>query len=197
MSSHYFDQQQSSPLRPQKISFSVLGREFSATTGSGTFSRDGLDNATRLLIETCSLRGDERVLDLGCGWGPVGLALKSAHPGISLVMSDVNRRAVMLSRQNMADASLEADIVVSDGFERLKGPFETILLNPPYAAGRDVCYGLIDASFEHLCSGGRLLLVARHQKGGKMLQRHIEEVFGSAQTLAKKGGFRVYEGSRA
>lgn len=191
---HYYDEDQQGPLRPRQVSFSVLGRIFSATTGSGTFSKDGLDRATKLLIEYSALQGEERVLDLGCGWGAVGLSLKSVHKNISLVMSDVNKRAVMLTKQNLVKANVEADVRLSFAFENIPERFNVILTNPPYAAGRKVCYQFIEESFTHLEKSGFLLLVARHQKGGKMLEKRIAEVFGNVETLAKKGGFRVYKG---
>lgn len=191
---HYYDEEQLGPLRPQQVSFSVLGRSFSVTTGSGTFSKDGLDKATSLLIESCDLRGDERVLDLGCGWGAVGIALKTVHKDVSVVMSDVNKRAVMLAKQNLEKNGIEADVRVSFAFEKIPESFNVILTNPPYAAGRKVCYQFIEESFAHLEKNGAFLLVARHQKGGKMLEAKIEDIFGNVETLAKKGGFRVYKG---
>lgn len=189
---HYSDADQASPLQPKRISFAARQRSFTAVTGSGVFSKDGLDNGTKLLIGAVSLEGDERVLDLGCGWGPVGLVLNACYPHIRLVMSDVNRRAASLARKNVPGA----DVRFSDAFSAVPELFDLILTNPPYAAGRDVCYRLIEESFHHLERGGVFLLVARHQKGGKMLEKKIEAVFGGVETVAKGGGFRVYKGRR-
>ncbi|MBD3209290.1 class I SAM-dependent methyltransferase [Candidatus Woesearchaeota archaeon] len=190
--SHYYDEEQDGSLREQTVAFSVLGRRFSAVTGSGVFSKGGLDNATRVLVESCSLRGTEECLDLGCGWGAVGLVLKEAHPDISLVMSDVNTRAVRLARKNVPGA----DVRLSNGFSNVPESFDMILTNPPYAAGREVCYRLIEESFGHLRPRGRFLLVVRYRKGGKMLEQKIKDVFGDVEVLKKSGGFRVYQGVR-
>jgi 16S rRNA G1207 methylase RsmC len=193
---HYFDEVQDTPLLPEIISFQVSGRRFSCTVGGGVFSKDGLDSATKLLIEQTVLEGDESVLDLGCGWGAVGVVLKSLHPRISLVMSDVNRRAIMLAKKNIADNHLVADVRFSDVFSAIPESFDLIVTNPPFAAGRALCYSFIEESFVHLKPHGRFLLVARHQKGGAMLEKKIAEVFGNVKTLAKKSGFRVYMGEK-
>lgn len=191
---HYFDEDQQGPLRPQKVSFDVLGRSFTVTTGSGTFAKDGLDNATKLLIESATVLHESKVLDLGCGWGAVGVALKTAYPSCSVTMTDVNKRALMLAKQNLQSAHLDATVRFSFAFEKIPELFDLIVTNPPYAAGRQVCYQFIEESFDHLEKEGVFLLVARHQKGGKMLEKKIAEVFGESETIAKKGGFRVYKG---
>ena len=197
MTAHYYDEEQSSPARFEHVSFFVLGKEFSFMTGSGTFSRTGLDSATKLLITACSsLRGDEALLDLGCGWGAIGLCLKAVNPGVRVMMSDVNERALLLAKKNAAALELEVDVRRSDAFERIPEQFDLILTNPPYAAGREVCYRFIDEAYDHLLPGGSLLLVARHQKGGAMLERRIRDVFGASETITKKGGFRVYKGTK-
>lgn len=191
---HYYDKEQSSPLRPEQVSFTARGRVFTATTWSGTFSRDSLDKGTEVLINYADLPVIGRVLDLGCGWGAVSLVVASVAPALELVACDVSERAVSLTRKNLQDNGLDKVFVKhSDGFEKLQGSFDCVLTNPPYAAGRQVCYRLIDESFEHLSQGGSLQLVARHKKGGAMLEKHMFEVFGNVDTLAKKGGFRVYK----
>lgn len=194
---HYYDEEQQGPVREREVSFTARGRSFTAVTANGVFSKDSLDNGTALLIEKALLPEDGRVLDLGCGWGAVGLVVKSLHPGLEVVMSDVNRRAVSLARKNLEKAGVEAEVVVSDGFSNLKGFFDAVLLNPPYAAGRDVCFRLIQESSDNLDSDGSLQLVARHKKGGAALEKKMKEVFGNVDVLGRGGGFRVYRSRKS
>lgn len=191
---HYFDAHSAKGGKTIPIVFTARGREFHAHGSSDVFSKDSLDTGTRVLVEHMIVQSKQRVLDLGCGWGPVGLVVKSTWPDVELVMSDINPKAVSLSKKNLS--SDEVVFVVSDGFEHIEGAFDIILLNPPYAAGRQVCYRLIDESFEHLQTHGKLHVVARHQKGGAMLLKHMEELFSTCETIAKKGGFRVYVGTK-
>lgn len=193
---HYYDQGQSSPLRPAMVTFMARGQRFSATTWSGVFSREGLDRGTEALLKYGDWPSEGTVLDLGCGWGAVALTVKTLSPSLRVTASDVNERAVKLTRKNLADNGFsDVDVVRSDGLEKL-GEYECILFNPPYAAGRSVCFSLIDESHEHLSVGGSLQLVARHQKGGAALEKHMQEVFGNVTTLGKQGGFRIYKSVR-
>jgi 16S rRNA (guanine1207-N2)-methyltransferase len=194
---HYYDETQNAPSHEQEVSFTVRGRAFRAVTDAGVFSKDGLDAATRLLLESCEgIAEGSRVLDLGCGWGPVGLVLKSVFPSIILTMTDVNTRALELSRKNLKRAHLDGTVIQSDGFATLDGEFDVILSNPPMAAGRETCYRMLSESYTHLATSGSLYVVARHQKGGAMLEKHLEGLAGSVETLAKGGGFRVYKATK-
>jgi 16S rRNA G1207 methylase RsmC len=167
---------------------------FSISTASGLFSKNEIDFGTRLLIENVEPKGS--VLDLGCGYGIIGIAFLRRHKDITVVMSDVNSRAVDITKENLAALHLIAEVRQSDLFENIDDMFDTIVTNPPYAAGRAVCYAMIEGSRAHLKKGGKLYVVARHAKGGKMLEKKIKEVFGNVKTVKKRGGFRVYAGER-
>lgn len=193
---HYYDREQNSPLIEERIIVRINGAEYDFITGSGTFSRKKLDNASELLIKTCEVNEEDEVLDLGCGWGPIGILVKLFHKNISLTMVDNNIRSMMITKKNMLKHGIEAKTKVTNIFKNLDSKFDIILTNPPYAAGRKICYEFIEQSHEHLKEKGSLQLVARHQKGGAMLQKHMEEIFGNVTTLAKKGGFRVYKSIR-
>ncbi len=192
--SHYYDREQVSPLRESEVIVDINNRKYSFITGSGTFSRRKLDNASELLITSCEVNEGEEVLDLGCGWGAVGILVKLFHKNISLTMVDNNRRSILITRKNLSRHGIDAKTKISNIFENIPDSrFDVILTNPPYAAGRSVCYSFIEQSYEHLKENGSLQLVARHQKGGAMLEKHMKEIFGNVTTLSKKGGFRVYK----
>ena len=105
--------------------------------------------------------------------------------------SDVNERALRLTRMNKKQLGVNVYVKKSNLFEKLD-MFDCILTNPPYVAGRKTIYALIEQAKDHLNPGGSLQLVARHQKGGKMLEKKMKEVFGNVDVLGKKAGFRVY-----
>jgi 16S rRNA (guanine1207-N2)-methyltransferase len=192
---HYFSKKQSSPAREKTITIRLSQDTFELTSADGIFSKDKIDFGTRLLIESTRVADAMRVLDLGCGYGVVGIALLRRHPRLRVVMSDVNERAVEVAGKNVERCGLsKGDIIVraSDLFEGIPETFDAILLNPPYAAGRSVCQAMITEAGAHLEKGGFLELVARHQKGGAMLEKKMREVFGNVETISKRGGFRVY-----
>ncbi|MFC1741510.1 class I SAM-dependent methyltransferase [Nanoarchaeota archaeon] len=195
MVEHYYTEKQRSPFKPVKIRFRVAGIEFDLYTAGGVFSPKKLDNGSRLLIESAILKDGWNVLDFGCGYGVVGIALKKIRPGVDVVMSDVNSRAVKLSRMNAKLNRLDIPVFQGDIFsnKQLLGMmFDAILLNPPQTAGKDVCFRMIDEAKVHLVAGGLLQIVARSQKGGKQLSKKMEETFGNVRDVAKGSGFRVY-----
>ncbi|MFP4523527.1 MAG: class I SAM-dependent methyltransferase [Candidatus Woesearchaeota archaeon] len=208
MTEHYYSKNPTSEVREERIHFQVRGSTFTAIGASGLFSKEKLDKATHLLIQHCQVDNCKRVLDLGCGWGPIVLCLATTPQNFSLAKDcelfavDSNSRAVNYTKKNLRlninnqpkNYILSTLVKVSDGFENIQDQkFDAILTNPPYAAGRKVCFSFIEESKNHLLPGGSLQLVARHNKGGKTLSAHMESIFGNVKTLVKKGGFRVYK----
>ncbi len=195
MTEHYFSKKPTSVFKPEKVRMRLKIMEIELYTAGGVFSPKKLDLGTKLLIENATLKKGWKVLDFGCGYGVLGIVLKRLNPSIDVVMSDVNFRSVKLSEMNARLHKLEVEVFQSDVFQskRFDGRlFDTIFLNPPQTAGKKVCFKMIEESKLHIVSGGLLQLVARHQKGGKMLSKKMEEVFGNVSDAAKGSGFRVY-----
>ena len=185
---HYFSEKQESSLRLKKINIKVKGIDFDAYSGNGVFSKNRLDAGSKLLIEKSIVKG--KILDLGCGIGIVGICIKKLNLGLDIVMSDVNKRALYLAKKN--SSGLNIKIVKSDVFDNLDEKFDTILLNPPQAAGKEMCFRMIRESYEHLNNDGFFELVARHNKGGKSYMKCMQEIFGNVKDIGKKSGYRVY-----
>ena len=132
-------------------------------------------------------------MDLGCGYGPIGISLAKALPQSKVLMADINERAVRLARDNIRLNNIEnASAIKSNLYDKIEGKFNTIIANPPQFAGRDICYEIIEKAKDHLEKDGLLQLVARHNKGGKQLEKKMNEVFGNAKDITKKAGYRVY-----
>ena len=190
---HYYSEEQDSELKLLKFKAFLRGNEFEFYSGSGVFSKKKVDKGTELLVNKCLAKEGGDILDFGCGIGIVGIALKKDCPSCNLYLADINKRAVKLARMNAELNNAEVRLFQGNLYEPLKGmKFDIILTNPPYTAGRDVCYKIIKEAKEHLKQKGSLQLVARHQKGGKMLEQKMKEVFGNVKELVKKGGYRVY-----
>ena len=191
---HYYSENQDSEKRINKITATLCGFKLEFQTVSGTFSLSKVDRGTQLLIESAIIQNDWTLLDLGCGWGPVGITF--AKMGLSVTMTDVNRRAVEFAKKNAMTNKVKPVIVRGDSFEKIKGKFDTILLNPPQTAGKDVCFSMIKNSIKFLKKRGLLQIVARHTKGGKHLSEKMKSVFGNVIDIAKKSGYRVYVSKR-
>jgi len=188
---HYFSNAPVSAHNERLLTSSLLGREMRFYTDAGVFSRDDVDPGSRLLIESAGpLSG--RVLDMGCGWGPVGLSIALANPACTVLMADVNQRAAELSERNRRlNGVSNASVIQSNAFESVEGSFDHVLTNPPIRAGKSVIYGMFDESFRRLTPGGTLTIVIRKQQGAPSAKKHLEEVFGNAEVIAKSGGYWI------
>jgi len=187
---HYFSEKQSSEFKIKKIKVHAKNIEFELYSGSGVFSKDMLDAGSKLLIEKAKIKGN--VLDIGCGYGAVGIAIKKLNPELNVILSDINERAIELAKLNAKKHSLNIAVIKSDIFSNIDAKFDTILLNPPQAAGKEVCFCMIKESSSHLKKSGFFELVARHNKGGSTYMKYMHEIFGNAKCIAKASGYRIY-----
>ncbi len=193
MAEHYYSQNQRSALNLKKISAVLRGIRLEFYSGSGVFSKDKVDRGTEVLIENCAVENKWDVLDLGCGYGAVGIAVAKAFPNSKVILSDVNKRALKLAKMNVELNKVEnAYVVFSDLYSGVLGEFDTILSNPPMSAGRELCFRIIEEAKDYLKKGGFLQMVAKHRKGGKMLEEKMLGVFGNVEAIAKFSGYRVY-----
>lgn len=190
---HYYDKSQKSPLNKMEISEIIRKNSLGFFTGSGVFSKSQVDKGSLFLANKAIIEDGWKVLDLGCGYGPVGIAIAKSNSSVNVLMSDINKRAVMLAKENIGLNCLEnARAVSSDIFSRISEKFNTILLNPPQSAGKELCIKMIEQSKEHLEKNGLFQLVARHNIGGGELEKVMLRVFGNVQEIAKKSGYRIY-----
>lgn len=188
---HYYSAAPTAASDPRAVEYRALGMSFKCTTDAGVFCRDGLDMGTRILLEALpELSG--RILDLGCGWGPVGVALGKKYPEAEILMTDINERAVALAEKNCAANGVHnAHAHVSDGFESISGTFSAIVLNPPIRAGKAVIYGLFAAARAHLNQNGALYIVIRKQQGAESAQRYLQTIYSDVERIARDKGYWV------
>ena len=194
MSDHYYTENPQSAHDEWQISVTALGQRLRFTTDAGVFSRDGLDRGTEALLNALPPMSG-RVLDMGCGWGAVGVALGAKYPGLDIVMTDINARATELARRNLEANGVRARVVQGDGFSGVDGTFDAIVTNPPIRAGKAVIYGLFDRAREFLNPGGSLYVVIRKQQGAPSALRHLEAQYKTAGVIDRSGGFWVIRAS--
>ncbi len=193
---HYFSENPKSTFIREKFEIEVLDEKLIIHSGSGLFSLKELDFGTELLINNAKINDSNyKLLDLGCGYGVIGIALKKHYPSLDVTLVDINDRAIQVSKQNCDENDTECLVIKSDILSNpaLKNEkFDVILTNPPFSAGKKVCIEFIEQAFQHLNEKGSLQLVAPHNKGGESLKKVMLELFGNVDELAKKRGFRVY-----
>lgn len=197
MVDHYFSKESKSKLVIEEFDYDFEGIPLRFQTGSGVFCIGKLDYCSEILIKYCDVKDGQGILDLGCGYGPIGISLLKKFPNLHCEFSDMNKRATMLTKRNLEQNKIDRDrthVYRGDGYEKLTDQkYDVILLNPPQSAGRGVCNDLIEGAKKFLKPGGSIQIVARHNKGGSTFEKFMTKVYGNCETLAKKSGARVYK----
>ena len=195
MNDHYFTSKPSAKSEPREFAVELRGRTYSFLTDAGVFSKDEVDMGTRILIDTLSLKPGETVLDLGSGYGPIGMvAATLVGPTGRVYMVDVNERACELARKNLIRNGIDhAQVFLGDGINALPENvgFDWVLSNPPIRTGKAVVYPLLTEGYHALRPGGCLVVVIRTKQGAKSLEGYLQDLAGHCDTIEKKAGFRV------
>jgi len=190
---HYFAANPKSRPRYGLIRTYLRGKPFEFLTASGVFSKRRIDLGTRLLIESMLLPKKGCALDIGCGYGAVGVGAAAFNPRLYVILVDVNGRAVWLARQNV-EKNMVSNAEVRRG--SLYAPvedltFDCILSNPPVSAGMETVRTMIAEAPRHMVCGGVFQMVLKSKIGGKRLRMVFEEAFGNVEVLARESGYRV------
>lgn len=193
MNEHYYSEKPTSEVKEKVFTVTYRNKTLEFVSVSGVFAFDShIDKASRLLIETFKPHG-KTVLDMGCGYGAIGLFIKALYPQLIVTLTDINERAVLYARKNAERNNLWVKIVKGDLYESVgDSRFDNIVTNPPITAGKKVVTRLIQEAVNHLEPEGALWLVAYHNKGGSTYKKVMEDTFGNVEDLVKKGGIRVY-----
>lgn len=189
----YFADQPKSTSDAKPFLLEWRGRSFKFYTDHGVFSKGELDRGTKVLLDALPKEFSGKFLDLGCGWGAVGLMIKAFNPDASITLCDVNQRAVSLARRNAKENRLSVDIFISDGMQNVTGSFDVIALNPPIRAGKETIYRLFKEAAEKLCEHGSLYIVIRKQQGADSAQKYLSTLFGSVCMVSREAGYHVFE----
>ena len=194
---HYYTKDPNSILRVKESVIHLKnGHQYKFKSPSGVFAFGKANKATVTFLNNIQINGRD-LLDLGCGYGTVGIICIKENPFLRLHMSDINERAVRFAKENALNHNIEADTRSGNLFEPWEGKlFDMILFNPPLAAGKEVWIKAVLESFNHLRTNGTMQIVAYHNKGGKRIMEYMKEVFLNVKTLVKSGGIRVYLSER-
>ena len=191
MNDHYYSADPASGHKYQTAEWTYRGHALRFTTDAGVFSKGEVDYGTQVLLKALPEEMNGRILDLGCGWGAVGVSVGKIHPGCDIMMSDVNRRALELSEKNAKANGVSVQIMESDGLENVPGYFDYIITNPPIRAGKQVIYKMFSDSAKKLAANGQLYLVIRKQQGAESALKYLKTIFSEVDTIEKNGGFWV------
>lgn len=199
MADHYYSSNPTAEHDRKVWDATLRGQTFRFVSDAGVFAKGGVDFGSRTLIEAMEIPQDAQVLDVGCGYGPIGLAAAKLAGRGHVTMIDVNARAVDLAREN-AELNQVSNVTIleSDLFAALKDQkFDVVLTNPPIRAGKSIVHAIFEGAYERLESGGALWIVIQKKQGAPSAKAKLESLFAQVEEVTKDKGYRIYKAVKA
>ncbi|MEX2459969.1 MAG: class I SAM-dependent methyltransferase [Paenibacillaceae bacterium] len=195
MTEHYYSAKPMAAHELNQIQVKLRGKDFTFVTDAGVFSKREIDFGSKLLIETMVINRKDSVLDVGCGYGPIGLSAALLADQGRVTMIDINERAIQLCRDNAKRNGISnISIWQSDLLAQVAGQkFDCVLTNPPIRAGKEVVHQIFVQAFSILVPGGHLWVVIQKKQGAPSAFTKLETIFGNVQEVTKDKGYRIYK----
>ena len=189
---HYFTNNENLKSELIAINYKCDDNEFTFFSDNGVFSKRKIDFGSNLLIETIIKninKTDLRILDVGCGYGLIGISLAKILKSQAL-MSDVNKRALHLTKKNIAYNKVNGETIESNAYENITGTYDLIVTNPPIRAGKKQVYNILDNASKYLKKDGELWFVIRKEQGAKSTIEHLKDRY-QVNIMEKSKGFYI------
>jgi len=187
----YFTNNENLKSNIKTIQFTIFDETYILYSDNGVFSKDGVDFGTRLLLETLLMNEMQgKVLDVGCGYGPIGLTIKK-RTNCQVDMVDVNQRALHLTEKSAVKNNLIVNVYKSDAYENVEGIYDFIITNPPIRAGKKKVYEILIGAYGYLTDNGALWFVMRKDQGVKSTLKDLENYYNLSIKSRKKGFFVI------
>lgn len=190
MTKMYYAENPDSAHDIHELKVTLLRQSFTFLTDSGVFSKKMVDYGSQVLLNTLDFEKGKTLLDLGCGYGPLGISLAKVQD-VKPTMVDINNRAIDLAKQNAQKNGVEANIFQSNIYEKVNGTFDYIISNPPIRAGKQVVHTIISESINYLKVGGNLTIVIQKKQGAPSAKAKMQEVFGNVEILKRDKGYYI------
>ena len=196
MTNHYYTKNPDSKSQQKHWTYRLKGNTLSFTSDNGVFSKHTVDFGSELLVESYDIPEQFQkasLLDIGCGYGTMGLAYGKAYPELSIEMIDVNERALVLASENAQKNGIKnVDIHESNLYDTVKKTqYEIIISNPPIRAGKTVVHTILEKAYDYLTENGQLVIVIQKKQGAPSAQKKMEEVFGNCERIQWDKGYWI------
>ena len=193
----YFTKNPTTEKEIYKFDWNIGSERFYFYTSNSVFSKNGVDFGSMLLIETVIKENKNfngNILDVGCGYGPIGVVIAKLINKSNVSMADINERALELTKMNAHENKVEENVKIinSSAYENISENYDIIVTNPPIRAGKDVVFSFYEGAYEHLNNGGKLYVVIQKKQGAPSSKDKIMSIFGNCEVVDKKSGYFIF-----
>lgn len=197
---HYFIAKEHKESDFFKFSWTFLEREYTFKSCDDIFSKDNVDYGTFVLLKTIAKKKQlfGNILDIGCGYGVIGIVLANLFPDSKILQTDINQTAIMLTEENIKINKIKniTDVILSDAYENIKNTFDFIISNPPIKAGKTTLFEILFGAYDRLNKGGSLIFVIKKKFGEDSIKKKLQDKFASVEVLARDSGYYILEAKK-
>lgn len=195
MSNQYFQNNPNIKSEPYYIEYYYFGNKMSFKSDNGVFSKHNVDFGTNLLLKNIILKDHDKVLDVGCGIGIIGISLAKKNNTIDVDMVDVNLRAIGLANENiLLNKVKNIQAFESNAYENISDEYDLIITNPPIRAGKKVVHEIVLGGKNHLKNDGKILVVIQKKQGAESCLKAMQEVYTKVDVIDKDKGYFIIKG---
>lgn len=197
MANQYFENNENLKSEIHKISYFYKGIEILFFSDNGVFSKNGIDFGSNLLLKNVSLKNIINVLDVGCGYGTIGITLAKLNPSINVTMVDVNKRAILLTQKSICENKISnATVLESNIYENINNLYDLVISNPPIRAGKQVVHDIILGAYNYLVDGGCMYCVIQKKQGAPSAIDALKKVYKCVDIIAKDKGYFIIKATK-
>lgn len=194
---HYYSDEPSVESKARRFEYDLERDLLEFKTDNGVFSKKFIDYGSRALLDTLNFPLDGKILDLGCGYGPIGIILAKRNPQSNILMADVNLRALDLCRENIKINNIKNALAISsNAYENILESFDYIVTNPPIRAGKKVVFEFLEGAYKHLVDNGEIYVVIQKKQGAPSAKSKLEEVFGNCEIVNRDKGYYILKSKK-
>ena len=189
---HYYTENNDLISEPERFVFNYRDKALMFISDNGVFSKKMIDYGSRVLLEAISIDSSKKtLLDMGCGYGTFGIALKSVYPFLEIDMVDVNDRALNLANENLKLNNISANVYLSNTYDEVKNKYDLIVTNPPIRAGKEVVTRILVESKKYLNLNGEIWVVIQKKQGAPSAKKNLESVFKKVDIIKRDKGYYI------
>lgn len=195
---HYYENNENLKSEIVTIDFYFRGKNLKFLSDNGVFSKKSIDFGSATLLQYLEkIEGNKCVLDVGCGYGTIGVTLATLYPNATFDLVDVNLRAVNLAKQNAINNNvLNVSVFESNTYANVNKTYDLIVTNPPIRAGKNVVHDIILNGFNYLNTGGALWCVIQKKQGAPSAIKALEEKYQNVSVIAKEKGYYIIKAEK-